>query len=69
MTKITISDEDGNKKTFDGSIEGFVIKKPTIKYKKIAIKGLDDSWGNKRVLCVLIDCDKKPEKNWEEPSG
>ena len=56
MGEVTVVDTDGSKKVVEGLLQGFVVKlakKTSLKH--IVISGLDDTWANKRVLCILID--------------
>jgi len=55
MTKLVITDEEGSKKVFEGTLEGFVVKIPKKKFTNAVISGLDDTWIGKKVLCILID--------------
>jgi len=65
MTKIIITDSLDNKKTIDGQIVSFSVK--TAKYSKIkgcCIYGLDTSWKDKKILCILIENDEQITKNF-----
>lgn len=58
---ITLEDSGGTKKMIHGTIEGFTVKraqKQGITSKQripSTIKGLDGSWADKRVLCILLE--------------
>ena len=65
MKEITITDSSGTKKTFEGIVGGFVLKKAsnTKKGKACKVCGLDDSWAEKKILCIIVDEEPKTIEN------
>ncbi len=54
-SKISIEDGMGNKFFVHGKIGGFTIKKASRKKTSAVVVGLDNSWVDKKVLCILVD--------------